>query len=83
MSITCIGFDPNLGHKKCYYGCEKILPSFEEISNNAGFQHIDFYRVDCDESPDIWKFCGPYAIVSVLTLLSGDIKSFELAKLLK
>jgi len=74
MSIICIGFDPNLGHKKCHFGCERILPHFEEMSNHAGFQHIDFYRVDCDEHPNISKFCGPYVLVSALTSLSRDIK---------
>ncbi|KIM35592.1 hypothetical protein M413DRAFT_449640 [Hebeloma cylindrosporum] len=58
-SIICLGFDPSVNPTKWCYGCDRLLPHFESMSNHPGFRGIDFYRVDCDESPDIWKFCGP------------------------
>ena len=64
-SIICLGYDPNLGYEKPYFGCDKLLPYFEIMSDDPGFRGISFYRVDCDESPDIWKFCGRDVYVSV------------------
>jgi len=56
--IICLGFDPNANPKTYSYGCDRLLPHFETMSNHQGFQGIDFYRVDCASSPDIIAFCG-------------------------
>jgi hypothetical protein len=63
--IICLGFDPSVNPNNHHFGCDRLLPPFELMSNDPGFQGIGFYRVDCDSSPDISAFCSPAIIVSV------------------
>ena len=68
-SIICLGYNPSLGNKKLYYGCDRLLPEFKTMLNNSGFWGINFYH---QEKPQLLIYSYKLKYVRVYEK-SGDI----------